>query len=74
MSHALQIEGAGDINSFSLTMTDGEFLLASNKGILRCYVNADFFFEVKDVLGPYEEMFVHNLSWAGDSKYIVVTS
>lgn len=30
VSHALQIEGAGDMNCLSLTKKDGEFLLGTN--------------------------------------------
>ena len=74
VTHSLQIKEAGDINAMSQGPGKGEFMIASQKGIIFSKIKEDNTFQILYAVEEYVGLYCVNICWAGEMNYIVVTS
>ena len=51
----------------------GEFMIATQKGIINGYVNDENMFSVRAQISEYQGLYCVNVNWAGDQKFVIVT-
>ena len=73
-THSLQIKEAGDINTIVQGKENGECLIATQKGLLICSVDTNGILTINQSITEYSNLFIVNISWAGDHKYVIITS
>ena len=55
-------------------MDTGECLIATQKGLLLCTVDTNGILTINRSITEYANLFIVNISWAGDHKYVIITS
>lgn len=70
----LHINEAGDINFMTSGIKAGEVLLACQQGLLQCHVSDAGEFQIERYVSEYNDLYCANITWAFDSKFVVVTS
>ena len=74
VTHSLHIKEAGDINSMVVGKEAGEVLVSCEKGLLVATVTAEGAFSITKAVSEYSNLTIVSVSWATDSKYVIVTS
>ena len=66
VTHSLRVEEAGNINCMSLGAGEGEFMIASQKGLFSCRVTPDKTFQLISAVSEYNNFYVVNVSAVGE--------